>query len=88
MSLFKCHNCGCVENTATSNFWHNRYVGEANLCSECDPSIGKWHGWFDKKPANGMMLGNDGFLYSKEQVDNGMLKWREDNQGFRVVGPA
>lgn len=72
MSIFRCSKCGCVENTATSNFWEQRYpFGGGNpkpeLCSECDTEIGKWHGRFEKKSAKGLMLGEDGFLYDREQ---------------------
>ena len=48
MPVFICENCGCIENTAVSNYW-SRGSGPA-LCSECDPEIGKWHGRFPKIP--------------------------------------
>lgn len=55
MSLFQCYECGCCENTATSNFWSRlkgNWRGVASqpwmLCSACDPDIGKWHGQFDR----------------------------------------
>ena len=82
MSAFKCEKCGCVENTATSNYWSQKYPFQVTeekpfpadvnsekpkLCSECDPDIGKWHGCFPKESAKGLMLGEDGFLYDKEQ---------------------
>jgi len=71
MSIFRCTKCGCIENTATSNYWEQRHPYEGGepkpiLCSECDPAIGKWHGRFKKQPAKGLMLGEDGFLYSKK----------------------
>lgn len=55
MSLFQCYECGCRENTATSNFWI-RQEGLWRelpsqpwmLCSACDPDIGKWHSKFDR----------------------------------------
>ncbi|CAM0042740.1 hypothetical protein VPHK394_0017 [Vibrio phage K394] len=50
MSLFKCQECGCKENTACCNFHIASAYGEKALCSECDPDIGKWHNKFDKKP--------------------------------------
>lgn len=59
MPLFKCDQCGCVENTACSGYWHrelDRISGKRAaddtraLCSECDPEIGQWHGRFDKQP--------------------------------------
>lgn len=51
MSLFKCSSCGCVENTAVSHY-ATRPEGSPALCSECDPTIGKWHGRFEKRPAD------------------------------------
>lgn len=79
MSIFMCEKCGCVENTACCNYWESKYPYEggsskALLCSECDPDIGRWHGRFEKRPAKGMVLGSDGFLYSKEEVDDRKLK--------------
>ncbi len=56
MPLFKCDQCGCVENTACSGFWHREWdqrdgTGDGRaLCSECDPQIGKWHARFEKRP--------------------------------------
>lgn len=51
MPLFKCSECGCVENTALSNFWPDTAMGKLPpLCSECDPKIGKWHSEFPKPP--------------------------------------
>lgn len=91
MPLFKCEKCGCVENTATSNYWSRYTVGEANgpaLCSECDPSIGEWHDTFPKRSAKGYLIGSDGYLYTKKQVESGQLEWRERNQGFHIIGPA
>ena len=50
MSLFQCDKCGCVENTALSNWAWNKYEKKnpEELCSECDPSINKWHNQFPK----------------------------------------
>ena len=60
MPLFKCSSCGCVENTACSNYWV-RGDGPA-LCSACDPEIGVWHGLFRKRDAAEYVEGPDGFL--------------------------
>ena len=51
MSLFQCGKCGCVENTALSHWAWNKFMEkmEIELCSECDPQIGKWHNQFPKK---------------------------------------
>lgn len=48
MSVFQCDVCGCIENTALSNYFWNRNVEklDKNLCSACDPNIGKWHDRF------------------------------------------
>lgn len=43
MSLFICSKCGCVENTATGDYWNRP---DEPLCSEC--SRGKWHNRFEK----------------------------------------
>lgn len=84
MSLFQCNKCGCVENTATS-MYNCREPGQPPLCSECDPEIGKWHNCFPKESAKGWILCNDGFLYSKEQIDTDGFKWRVKHQGLQVV---
>lgn len=73
MSVFRCEQCGCMENTATSNYWEMRHPFDGSspkpaLCSECDPEIGKWHGHFPKKQASGFCIGDDGFLYHPEEV--------------------
>lgn len=56
MALFVCEACGCIENTALSNFWRRKRPRVAGvksdgraLCSDCDPSIGKWHGKFPRR---------------------------------------
>ena len=81
MPLFRCEKCGCVENTATSNYWNNE---EPKFCSECDPAIGRWHGLFEKRSAKGFLLGSDGFLYSKEEIESGNDDWRMKSQGFFI----
>jgi hypothetical protein len=73
MSIFRCDKCGCIDNTATSNYWEQRYPfggGESKpvLCTECDPEVGKWHGCFDKRSAKGLLLASDGFLYAKDDM--------------------
>lgn len=67
MSLFRCVTCGCIENTSLCNYFYKVYV-EKKLatCSECDAEIGKWHGKFQKRSAKGMLIGEDGFLYSEK----------------------
>lgn len=50
MSLFRCEQCGCVENTALCLYW-TRGDGPA-LCSACDPKIGAWHGVFEREDAD------------------------------------
>lgn len=69
MPIFKCDKCGCVENTACSNYWTDKFANppKPTLCSECDPSLGKWHNKFPKESAEGLLLGKDGFLYSDLQ---------------------
>lgn len=86
MPAFKCSKCGCVDNTALCGYWNR---GKSlPLCSACDPNINKWHGAFDRKHATGLKLGNDGFLYSPVNVDNGSLDWKIKHLGFKIVGDA
>lgn len=74
MPLFRCEQCGCVENTAMSAYWWRKHKADSRaLCSECDPEFGKWHGAFPKRPADGMLIDQSGHLWSQEQVDAGML---------------
>ena len=90
MSIFRCGKCGCIENTACSNYWTHDDDKWASppLCSECDPSIGKWHGVFPKQSAKGMLLGSDGFLYSPEGEAAGENEWRKKHQDFKIIGPV
>ena len=76
MPLFKCEKCGDVENTALCGYWWKG--GGPALCSECDPEFGKWHSEFKKRGADGLMLGEDGFLYSAEQPPH----------HTKLIGPA
>jgi hypothetical protein len=55
MPLYQCKKCGAVENTACANYWwrtnpalHKDDGLPPEVCSECDPEIGKWHGEFPK----------------------------------------
>jgi hypothetical protein len=67
MSLFKCSKCGCIENTACCNYWSSKSEGKRPVCSECDPAIKKWHGRFEKRSAVGMLVDQEGHLWSKDQ---------------------
>src|SRR5260370_41559420 len=50
MPLFVCENkeCETIENTAVSNYWARRSDNLPVLCSQCDPTIGQWHGHFPR----------------------------------------
>lgn len=69
MSLFRCEQCGTIENTATSRYWFRNHAGESGkaLCSECDPKIGKWHGIFPRENADeaGYVTDANGYLTRK-----------------------
>lgn len=85
MPNFKCAKCGCLENTATSNYWI-RKKGAPQLCSECDTEIGKWHDKFDKQlPPHGSKLCSDGFVYSQEEIESGHFKWRMKFAGLKII---
>ena len=72
MPLFCCSQCGCVENTAMSNYWQAVDKSKA-LCSECDPAIKQWHNQFPKRSANGMLVDQNGHLWSQETIVAGRL---------------
>jgi len=63
----------------------HKFTGPA-LCSECNPSVGKWHGRFKKETADGLVLATDGFLYSKEYTEHETFKWRMRNQNLGIMG--
>jgi hypothetical protein len=75
MPLFLCSVCGCYENTALSNYWMRTFDKPKGqppappLCSACDPKIAAWHGRFAQKPAEGMFVGADGFLYHPSEIE-------------------
>jgi len=52
MPVFVCDECGCLENTACSQYW-SREKGSPALCSLCDPEIRKWHGRFEHRKWDG-----------------------------------
>ena len=63
MPLFRCEQCGCVENTALSDYWHREERGDDKraLCSGCGPE-GTWHGEFPQESADGRDSDPGGFL--------------------------
>jgi hypothetical protein len=68
MPIFACRECGCIENTALSNFWWlTQHENKPALCSACDPEIGKWHGEFARRSAAGMLVDDDGHLWGREE---------------------
>lgn len=80
MPLYCCSKCGCVENTAMSNYWETANK-DAAMCSECDPEIGKWHGQFTKRSAAGMLVDQNGHLWGRESVEKGQLP-----AAYQIVG--
>lgn len=49
MPLFKCVECGCLENTALADYWYKEGRKRPLTCSACDPNIAQWHGKFTKE---------------------------------------
>ena len=68
MPIFKCTQCGCVENTACCNYWMTKDYNHV-LCSACDPKIGKWHDMFPRINADekGYVADSEGFLRLGEE---------------------
>lgn len=89
MPIFRCEVCGCVENTATSNY-HIRntdilaeeYRGKL-LCSEHSPATyrsgnpnpkgGAWHNKFPKISSAGFYLDSSGYLWEKPHSPFGKI---------------
>lgn len=96
MSLYRCQQCGCVENTAFGFHairywpeWPDDIRGKA-LCSACGPArfrtgaptgFGKWHGRFEQKSATGLWVDQQGSLWRQDQLDEGTLP-----DHFRIFG--
>jgi hypothetical protein len=79
VSLFRCENCGCVENTATGDYWSRRQRKSGDhraLCSECSPNGGKWHGRFPKQSANGWRIDASGFIWHPDTKDSDITHTR------------
>jgi hypothetical protein len=55
MSIYRCTRCDVIENTALGGYWmqqleaHKAGTKHEPLCSQCDPSIGEWHGKFPRQ---------------------------------------
>lgn len=87
MPLFRCEQCGCVENTACCNYWSRKSTDKDPLCSACDPDIWQWHGIFPQRSAAGMLIDQQGHLWSKSAVEGLPGHYRivgevpADNQG-------
>lgn len=93
MPIYRCEKCGICENTATSDYWSRKYPSDDSgntlpsqsaLCSQCDPEIGKWHGFFKRMSAKGFFLCSDGFLVHKDELETEDFK-RRVKEGLRVV---
>jgi len=84
MSCFRCTKCGCVENTALS-YAFEHFKDKQYLCSECDPQIGRWHGRFEKKSADGYYYDERGMIYSPEEVDIEKMELK-NNRDFKMIG--
>ena len=73
MPVFKCSNCGFVDNTACGNYWNTVFFDKKPpLCTLCDPKIKKWHGLFERiKAESNYLEGEDGFMYHKDELKPG-----------------
>ena len=80
MPLFRCSKCGCIENTACCDYWSRVHLDEKEpLCSECE--TGEWHGLFNKRSADGMLIDQNNHLWSQEQIDAGYLP-----KHYKIIG--
>lgn len=62
MPLYECSKCHAVENTALTNFWFHHFHDGPQLCSECDPEYGEWHGKFPKQTVEQARQSDPNFL--------------------------
>lgn len=71
MPLFKCSNCGALENTALGDYWIPSMEKQPVKCSEC--ATGTWHGRFPKRTPEdaGYIEGMDGHFYRPEEIAPG-----------------
>ena len=84
MSLFRCTKCGCVENTACSDFYVDKFTYKIPvLCSEC--KTGKWHGRFHKKSADGYFYDENDLIYHPNEVDIEKMEWTY-NRNYKMTG--
>lgn len=70
MSLFKCDNCGVLENTALAkSYWLAKIEKRPLLCSQCGKP-GFWHEDFPRKTPEewGVVLATDGYYYTPEEI--------------------
>ena len=82
MPLFECESCLFVENTALCHYWSSKVIDkEKALFSEFYPDINKLHDRFKKSSAKGMLIDQNGHLWSKEQVDGGLFP-----KHYKIVG--
>jgi hypothetical protein len=81
MSLFQCEICGCVENTACSNYYWDKSNGDLGRCSACDPDFGKWHGRFARTflPIGMFQTAKNGNLEHKETGEQDYHKYEVIN---------
>jgi len=77
MPLFECDKCGCVDNTAITNFWTALLEEKPKLCSVCDPEIGKWHRRFERVTAS---------EYEKRYPNARKIEYRRTTSGQPAAG--
>lgn len=66
MGLFKCSQCGTVENTALTDYWSRVCLDSLSpLCPEC--LTGTWHNKFPKRQV-------DETVYNVEQPNGRLTK--------------
>lgn len=89
MPRFRCSQCGCVEHTACSNYWADvHYLDQLPRCSACDPTLGRWHGRFERQSADGWLLDQNGLLWTAEDLAAGRLPRSSQIVGQVPVGAS
>lgn len=97
MERFRCSRCGIIDETDTA-YWREKMQAAslrkefAPLCAEC--KTGRWHGRFPKTPATGHYLTTHGFVYTYDELLQGVRgrgylvgKYDAEGQLHKVLRP-
>ena len=96
MVLFRCEECGCVDNTALGGTHSIRclelFDDLLSLCVECAPKFykdgtpneraGDWHNKFPKRSAEGMYVDTCGHIWDEPESPFGKIVYLIGKEGL------